>query len=67
MRVIERFQRVGDTLQYSATVHDPDVLAEPWNVPARTLRLSNDPADALIEAPPCIERDSPHMLTNEHH
>jgi hypothetical protein len=67
MRVIERFQRAGDTLQYSATVHDPEVLAEPWNMPARTLRLSNDPADALVEAPPCIERDSPHMLTNEHH
>ena len=35
--------------------------------PPRTLRLSTDPADALVEAPPCIERDSPHMLTNEHH
>ena len=34
MRVIERFQRVGDALQYSATVHDPEVLAEPWNMPA---------------------------------
>ncbi len=67
MRVIERFQRVGDALQYSATVHDTEVLAEPWNMPARTLRLSADPADALVEAPPCIERDSPHMLTNEHH
>ena len=67
MRVIERFQRVGDALQYSATVHDPEVLAEPWNMPTRTLRLSTDPADAIIETPPCIERDSPHMLTNEHH
>jgi hypothetical protein len=67
MRVVERFQRVGDTLQYSATVHDPEVLAEPWNIPTRTLRLSTDPADALVEAPPCIERDSPHMTTNEHH
>jgi hypothetical protein len=67
MRVIERFQRVGDILQYSATVHDSEVLAEPWNMPTRALRLSNDPADALVEVPPCIERDSPHMLTNEHH
>jgi hypothetical protein len=67
MQVIERFQRTGDALQYSATVHDPEVLAVPWNLPVRTLRLSTDPADALIEAPPCIERDSPHMLTNEHH
>jgi hypothetical protein len=67
MRVIERFERVGDALQYSATVQDPEVLAEPWMMPTRTLRLSTDPADALVEVPPCIERDSPHMLTNEHH
>ena len=67
MRVIERFERVGDALQYSATVQDPEVLAEPWNMPTRTLRLSTDSADALVEVPPCIERDSPHMLTNEHH
>ena len=67
MRVIERFQRIGDALQYSATVHDAEVLAEPWNMPARTLRLSTDPADAIVETPPCIERDSAHMLTNEHH
>lgn len=67
MRVIERFQRVGDVLQYSATVHDPEVLAEPWNMPTRTLRLSTNPADAIVETPPCIERDAPHMLTNEHH
>jgi hypothetical protein len=67
MQVVERFQRAGDTLQYSATVHDPEVLVAPWTLPVRTLRLSTDPADALVEAPPCIERDSPHMLTNEHH
>ena len=67
MRVIERFQRTGDTLQYSATVHDAEVLAEPWNMPPRTLRLSADPSDAIVETPPCIERDAPHMLTNEHH
>jgi hypothetical protein len=67
MHVIERFQRAGDVLQYSVTVRDPEVLAEPWNMPPRTLRLSTDPADAIVETPPCIERDSPHRLTNEHH
>jgi len=67
MKVIERFERVGDALQYSATVDDPEVLAEPWSMPTRTLRLSTEPADAIVETPPCIERDSPHMLTNEHH
>jgi hypothetical protein len=67
MSVIERFRRVGDTLQYSATVNDPEVLAQPWNMVPRTLRLSTDPADALVEAPPCIERSAQHMTTNEHH
>ena len=67
MRVVERFERVGNTLRYSATVHDPDVLAQPWAMSPRTLRLSADPADALVEAPFCIERDAPHMKTNEHH
>ena len=67
MRVIERFERVGDTLRYTATVEDPKVLAKPWSMNSRTLRLSRDPADALIESPPCIERDAPHMTTNEHH
>jgi hypothetical protein len=67
MRVVERFQRVGDTLQYSATVHDPDVLAQPWTMGTRTLRISTSPADALVEAPPCIEKDAAHMTTTEHH
>jgi hypothetical protein len=67
MRVIERFERTGDALRYSATVEDPKVLAKPWIMNPRTLRLSRDPADALVESPPCIERDAPHMTTNEHH
>jgi hypothetical protein len=56
----------GDT-RYTATVEDPEVLAQPWIMNPRTLRLSTDPADALVESPPCFERDSQHMTTNEHH
>lgn len=67
MRVVERLERTGDTLRYTATVHDPEVLAEPWTMNPRTLRLSTDPADALVESPPCFERSSQHMTTNEHH
>jgi hypothetical protein len=67
MHVVERFRRVGDELQYSATAHDPEALAQPWEMTPRTLRLSVDPVDALVEAPPCSERSSQHMLTNEHH
>ena len=41
MRVIEKFTRTGDQLLYEVTVEDPEVLVEPWVMPARTLRLSN--------------------------
>lgn len=67
MRVVERFERLGSSLRYSVTVDDADVLAEPWNMAPRTLSLSTDPADALVESPPCVERSSQHMTTNEHH
>lgn len=67
MRVIERLARTGDTLQYTATVEDPIVLMQPWTMNPRTLKLSRDPQDALVENPPCIEKDAPHMTTTEHH
>ena len=41
MRVIEKFTRTGDQMLYEVTVEDPEVLVEPWVMPARTLRLSN--------------------------
>jgi hypothetical protein len=66
MRVIERFTRTDDTLGYAVTVEDPVVLAQPWTT-NRTLRISHDPQDALIESPPCVEKDAPHMTTTEHH
>jgi hypothetical protein len=67
MRVIERLERSGDTLRYTATVDDPKVLARPWTMNPRTLKLSREPQDALVESPPCVERDAPHMTTTEHH
>jgi hypothetical protein len=67
MRVIERLERTQDTLKYSATVEDPEVFTRPWAMNPRVLRLSVDPQDALVESPPCIERDAPHMTSNEHH
>jgi len=40
-RVVERYQRLdAETLQIEATVHDPDVLTEPWQVPTQTLQLA---------------------------
>jgi hypothetical protein len=59
LRVVERLRRVGDTIEYQATAHDPAVLAEPWTLPARVLRRS----DRELEEPPrCEERDLEHMV-----
>ena len=59
LRVVERLRRVGDTIEYQATAHDPAVLAEPWRLPARVLKRS----DQEVEEPPrCEERDLEHMV-----
>lgn len=41
MRVVEKFTRTGNEMLYEVTVEDPEVLVEPFVMPARTLRLSN--------------------------
>ena len=66
LRVVERFRREADTLTYSATVEDPKMFTGPW-VTMRTLRLNTDPAGALVESPPCIERSGENQVTNDHH
>ena len=63
LHVIERLKRVGDTIQYTVTAEDPDVLAKPWTL-SRTLTLQSD---ALEEAAPCIDKDAGHYVTQEHH
>ncbi len=67
MHVVERLKRDGDVLSYSATVEDPVVLTAPWELTPRTLRLRTDPTDALVEAPICVEKDGPHLVTDDHH
>ena len=58
LRVVERLRRVGDTIEYRQR-HDPAVLAEPWRLPARVLKRS----DQEVEEPPrCEERDLEHMV-----
>jgi hypothetical protein len=66
LHVVERFRREGDTLTYSAIVEDPKMFTGPW-VTTRTLRLNTDPAGALVESPPCIERSGVNQVTNDHH
>jgi hypothetical protein len=67
-RVIERFTRKGDSLVYEVTVDDPDVLAEPWVMTPRTLRLNtNKDAGILNEATPCRDYDHANMVTQIRH
>ena len=55
MRVIEKFTRTGNQLLYEVTVDDPEVLVEPWVMPARARRLSNNPV-IVAERGSCRER-----------
>jgi hypothetical protein len=48
MHVIEKFTRQGDFLIYDVTVEDPEVLAEPYVFPTRTIRRSPNPDAGLI-------------------
>lgn len=67
MHVVERIKRDGDTLTWTATVEDPEVLVKPWTMNPRTVRLNEDPKVVLLEANPCSERDLSHLVTTEHH
>jgi len=64
MRVVERFRREGNALHYQATVYDPEVLMEPWEMDPRALPL-NTSDRPYIEDPPCLDFDLEHMLTRE--
>jgi hypothetical protein len=48
MHVLERFTRRGDEILYEVTVEDPVVLAEPWIMTPRILRLSSNPDAGLL-------------------
>jgi hypothetical protein len=54
MRVIEKFTRKGNDILYEVTVEDPEVLAEPWVMTPRTLRLeANTEVGLLGESSAC--------------
>jgi hypothetical protein len=67
MHVIERFHRDGNTLTWTATVEDPEVLLEPWTTTPRVALLNPKPDAMLPESQPCSERDLAHTVTKEHH
>lgn len=64
MGVIERLWRDGENLVWQVTVHDPNVLAEPWTMAPRMIRRSTQP---LEESPPCREQDGPLLRNDDHH
>jgi hypothetical protein len=64
LHVVERLRRKGDTIDYEVTVEDPAVLAKPWILTPRTLILQ---PDILEQAPPCIDKDVPHLTDLSHH
>jgi len=64
LKVIERLRRVGDTMEYQATAHDPAVLTEPWVMRSRTLSLTDQ---ELEESARCEDRDLDHIIDGSHH
>lgn len=67
MHVIERFTRQGNTLKYEVTVEDPKVLTKPWVKNPTLMLLNSDPNATIEEDPPCVEKDTSHLVTPEHH
>jgi hypothetical protein len=66
MRAIEKFTRTGNQLLYEVTIEDPNVLLQPWVMPARTLRLS--PTNAIVaERGSCTETEHNEVSTQYRH
>ena len=58
------FRRVGDAIEWRATVYDPEVLAEPWSLEPQMMWVTN----IEIEEPArCEDRDVPHIVDGSHH
>jgi hypothetical protein len=64
LRVVERLSRTADTLEWTATAHDPAVLAAPWELAKRVAKATDI---EIVESPPCIDRSLAHMVDDSHH
>jgi hypothetical protein len=64
LKVVERLRRVGDTIEYTATAHDPAVLVEPWNSKPYTMWITSQ---ELEEPARCEDRDLEHVVDGSHH
>ena len=64
LKVTERFRRVGDTIEWRATVNDPAILTEPWSLKPQVMWIT----DIEIEEPArCEDRDVEHIIDGSHH
>jgi hypothetical protein len=63
-KVTERMRRVGNTLEWQATVEDP-ILLKPWTTAMQRRQLNTDPLAEIEEPLPCLEQDLQHMVTRE--
>jgi hypothetical protein len=64
LKVTERLTRDGDTMTWVATAHDPKVLAQPWTVRPRMMKLTTT---ELQEPVPCEDQDLKHVVDGTHH
>ena len=64
LKVVERLRRVGDTIEYTATSHDPAVLTEPWASKPYTMWITSQ---ELEEPARCEDRDLEHIVDGSHH
>lgn len=64
LKVVERLRRVGDTIEYTATAHDPAVLVEPWTSKPYTMWIA---AREMEEPARCEDRDLEHIVDGSHH
>jgi hypothetical protein len=64
LKVTERFRRVGDTIEWRATVNDPAILTEPWALKPQVMWIT----DIELEEPArCEDRDVKHIIDGSHH
>jgi hypothetical protein len=64
LKVTERLTRTAEGIEYRAVADDPAVLAEPWQLRPRLLKLS---AAEMSEPAPCIDQDLAHMQDDSYH
>jgi hypothetical protein len=63
--VIERITRVGNTVRWEATVHDPSMFLKPYVARPIVREFNADPMAEIPEPLPCLERDLNNMFTRE--